>query len=174
MHPVSYTHLTAMAGWKRGYLVFLICIPIILIVMLTVPKGEVLPKTEKAKSGISGSMVYFGALCLITGIFVATFNTNIAMYIDRKGIGDASTCLLYTSRGLDYNHGTGHGVGYLLNIHEGPAGFRWQYRAGETQPFEEGMIITDEPGIYIEAVSYTHLSVKAAATTIRLRTLHLR
>ena len=66
-------------------------IPIILIVMLTVPKGEVLPKTEKAKSGISGSMVYFGALCLITGIFVATFNTNIAMYIDRKGIGDAST-----------------------------------------------------------------------------------
>ncbi len=36
-------------------------------------------------------MVYFGALCLITGIFVATFNTNIAMYIDRKGIGDAST-----------------------------------------------------------------------------------
>lgn len=82
---------TAMAGWKRGYLVFLICIPIILIVMLTVPKGEVLPKTEKAKSGISGSMVYFGALCLITGIFVATFNTNIAMYIDRKGIGDAST-----------------------------------------------------------------------------------
>ena len=46
---------TAMAGWKRGYLVFLICIPIILIVMLTVPKGEVLPKTEKAKSGISGA-----------------------------------------------------------------------------------------------------------------------
>ena len=36
-------------------------------------------------------MVYFGVLCLITGIFVATFNTNIAMYIDRNGIGDAST-----------------------------------------------------------------------------------
>ena len=84
--------LTAMAGWKRGYLVFLICIPIVLIVTLTVPKGEVVQKEETGeKAGISGSMVYFGALCLITGIFVATFNTNIAMYIDRKGIGDAST-----------------------------------------------------------------------------------
>ena len=82
---------TAMAGWHRGYLVFLICIPIIIIVLLTVPKGEVVQQTEKTKAGISGSMVYFGVLCLITGIFVATFNTNIAMYIDRNGIGDAST-----------------------------------------------------------------------------------
>lgn len=84
--------LTAMAGWKRGYLVFLICIPIVLIVALTVPKGEAVKKEESGeKAGISGSMIYFGALCLITGIFVATVNTNIAMYIDRKGIGDAST-----------------------------------------------------------------------------------
>lgn len=83
---------TAMAGWKRGYLVFMICVPIILIVALTVPKGTVVQKEESGeKAGISGSMIYFGALCLITGIFVATFNTNIAMYIDRKGIGDAST-----------------------------------------------------------------------------------
>lgn len=84
--------LTAMAGWKRGYLVFLITIPIILIILFTVPKGKTALAVEKGeKSGISGAMVYFGILCLITGIFVATFNTNIAMYIDRKGIGDAST-----------------------------------------------------------------------------------
>lgn len=51
---------------------------------------------------------------------------------------------------LNYNHGTGHGVGYLLNIHEPPTGFRWQYRPGEIHPFEDGMIITDEPGIYLE------------------------
>ena len=82
---------TAMAGWHRGYLVFLICVPIIIIVLLTVPSGEVVPKAEKSSGGLSGSMVYFGILCLITGIFVATFNTNIAMYIDRNGIGDAST-----------------------------------------------------------------------------------
>ena len=84
---------TAMAGWKSGYLVFLICIPIVIIILLTVPKGEIPSNIEgaKEKSGISGKMVYFGLLCLITGIFVATFNTNIAMYIDRKAIGDAST-----------------------------------------------------------------------------------
>lgn len=51
---------------------------------------------------------------------------------------------------LNYNHGTGHGVGYLLNIHEGPAGFRWLYRPHEMEPIHENMVITDEPGIYIE------------------------
>jgi MFS family permease len=84
--------MTAAAGWTRGYLVFLITLPIIIIILLTVPKGETTVKAEKSeKKGISGNMIYFGVLCLITGIFVATFNTNIAMYIDRKGIGDAST-----------------------------------------------------------------------------------
>ena len=56
----------------------------------------------------------------------------------------------FWQRNLNYNHGTGHGVGYLLNIHEGPTGFRWQFRPNEAHVFEEGMIITDEPGIYIE------------------------
>jgi len=53
---------------------------------------------------------------------------------------------------IDFKHGTGHGVGYLLNIHEGPAGFRWQINPAksETSNLEAGMIITDEPGIYIE------------------------
>ena len=53
-------------------------------------------------------------------------------------------------RGLDYKCGTGHGVGYLLNIHEAPTSLRWRYRAGDTHPLEEGMILTDEPGVYIE------------------------
>jgi Xaa-Pro aminopeptidase len=56
----------------------------------------------------------------------------------------------FWDRNLNFNHGTGHGVGYLLNIHEGPTGFRWTYRAHEIHPFEAGMVITDEPGIYIE------------------------
>ena len=56
----------------------------------------------------------------------------------------------FWDRGLNYNHGTGHGVGYLLNIHEGPAGFRYKFRAGETEEIQEGMVITDEPGLYIE------------------------
>lgn len=53
--------------------------------------------------------------------------------------------------GLDYKCGTGHGVGYILNVHEGPQGLRWRYTegAGETV-LEAGMDVTNEPGIYIE------------------------
>lgn len=53
---------------------------------------------------------------------------------------------------LDFKHGTGHGVGYLLSVHEGPAGFRWQQLSNrnESHVLEDGMVITDEPGIYIE------------------------
>lgn len=52
---------------------------------------------------------------------------------------------------LDYKHGTGHGVGHLLSVHEGPNGFRWKLRPGDKAcVLEEGMITTDEPGIYLE------------------------
>jgi len=50
--------------------------------------------------------------------------------------------------GLDYRHGTGHGVGYVLNVHEGPNAFRWRNPEGAV--LEEGMVTTDEPGLYIE------------------------
>ncbi len=51
---------------------------------------------------------------------------------------------------LDYQCGTGHGVGYLGNIHEAPTGFRWYVvpSKNEHHQLEEGMVITDEPGIY--------------------------
>ncbi len=54
--------------------------------------------------------------------------------------------------GMDYNHGTGHGVGYILNVHEGPNAFRWRTSPGrhEDSTLEAGMITTDEPGIYLE------------------------
>lgn len=53
--------------------------------------------------------------------------------------------------GEDYNHGTGHGVGYLLNVHEGPQSFRWKNSASHPAPvLEEGMITSDEPGYYAE------------------------
>lgn len=54
--------------------------------------------------------------------------------------------------GLDYKHGTGHGVGYMLNVHEGPNAFRWKNLSGKNAAavLEEGMITTDEPGIYRE------------------------
>ena len=52
-------------------------------------------------------------------------------------------------RGLNYNHGTGHGVGYLLNIHEAPASFHYKLRGHEKYFLEEGMVVTNEPGLYI-------------------------
>ena len=53
---------------------------------------------------------------------------------------------------LDYKCGTGHGIGYLLNVHEAPNGFRWKIVAErrDSAVLEEGMVTTDEPGIYIE------------------------
>ena len=52
--------------------------------------------------------------------------------------------------GEDFKHGTGHGVGYLLNVHEGPNSFRWKTVPGGNAVLEEGMITSDEPGYYRE------------------------
>lgn len=49
--------------------------------------------------------------------------------------------------GLDYKCGTGHGIGFLLNVHEGPQSIR---QNGNTVPLEPGMILTNEPGVYKE------------------------
>ncbi|TCZ57942.1 aminopeptidase P family protein [Roseicella aquatilis] len=48
--------------------------------------------------------------------------------------------------GLDYDHGTGHGVGSFLSVHEGPAAFS---RAARPVPLVPGMILSDEPGYYL-------------------------
>lgn len=53
--------------------------------------------------------------------------------------------------GIDYKCGTGHGVGYILNVHEGPQGLRWRFVEGAVDAvLEAGMDITNEPGVYIE------------------------
>ena len=63
---------------------------------------------------------------------------------------DALAREVFWKERLNFNHGTGHGVGYLLNIHEPPINFRWREGSRPAQIFEENMVITDEPGIYIE------------------------
>lgn len=79
-------------------------------------------------------------------------NLRLSRLKFKEGISGANIDLFARS-GLwdnyqDFNHGTGHGVGYLGNIHEGPAGIHWNVvRAAE--PFKEGMVITNEPGLYI-------------------------
>ena len=53
--------------------------------------------------------------------------------------------------GIDYNHGTGHGIGYMLNVHEGPHNIRWRFNEGMYEAvLQPGMIVSDEPGVYIE------------------------
>ena len=66
--------------------------------------------------------------------------------------------------GMDYNHGTGHGIGFVLNVHETPARINWKGRPGygENDPFKPGMIVSNEPGFY-----------KAGAHGIRLENLIL-
>lgn len=48
---------------------------------------------------------------------------------------------------LDYNHGTGHGVGYVLSVHEGPQRIHWRSNPVVLEP---GMVTSDEPGFYLE------------------------
>ncbi len=85
---------------------------------------------------------------------VAISNLSLANAVFMKGCNginlDTYARKPFWDRHLNFNHGTGHGVGYLLNIHEGPTGFRWTYRAGEKEPLTAGLVITDEPGLYIE------------------------
>lgn len=49
--------------------------------------------------------------------------------------------------GMNFMHGTGHGVGNYLNVHEGPHQIRMEYKPA---PLRAGMTVTDEPGLYLE------------------------
>ena len=52
------------------------------------------------------------------------------------------------ANGIDYQHGTGHGVGYYLNVHEGPQNIS-PHKRSDTR-LEPGMVLTIEPGVYKE------------------------
>jgi len=51
------------------------------------------------------------------------------------------------NKGINYGHGTGHGIGYFLSVHEGPMSIRTEYN---NEPIREGNLISNEPGIYRE------------------------
>lgn len=90
-------------------------------------------------------------------IFTLVLIGNLNLGAVRFMYGTRGENLDYVARealwknGLDYNHGTGHGVGYILNVHERPNGIRWrvQQNGAGTAIFEEGMITSNEPGMYI-------------------------
>lgn len=81
---------------------------------------------------------------------------RLAMARFPKGICGANLDVLARGplweRGLDYNHGTGHGVGYYLNVHEGPQNISWKMaqRKANTVVLEPGMLTSNEPGLYLE------------------------
>jgi Xaa-Pro aminopeptidase len=96
------------------------------------------PVTDQQKYHFT--LVLKGNLNLGDAVFPAGASGANLDYIARKPLWDAH---------LDYNHGTGHGVGYLLNVHEGPQSISWQRAAAHT-PLEVGMITSNEPGFYLE------------------------
>eukprot|EP01041_Mallomonas_annulata_P001952 gene1952-3790_t len=73
------------------------------------------------------------------------------------------------SMGLDYNHGTGHGVGAYLNVHEGPQGISHRVKINETG-FQSGMTISNEPGYYEE--NAFGIRIESLCITIDANTTH--
>lgn len=78
-------------------------------------------------------------------------NIQLAMAKFPDGISgtqlDALARMDMWREGINYLHGTGHGVGSYLNVHEGPHQIRMQWKP---TPLRAGMTVTDEPGIYLE------------------------
>ncbi len=104
----------------------------------TVALGAVTDEQKKHFTAVLKGNLNLAAACFMEG----TTGMNLD-FLARKALWEM---------GLDYRHGTGHGVGYFLNVHEGPNAFRMKPNAGRGNgtPFEEGMITSDEPGVYLE------------------------
>ena len=96
--------------------------------------GEVTDEEKRAFT-----LVLAAHLELLGAVFPKGVRGSTLDAIARKPLWD---------NGLDFKHGTGHGVGFLLNVHEGPQ--RISYHAVNDAPLAEGMITSDEPGLYFE------------------------
>ena len=91
-------------------------------------------------------------------LYTAVLRGHLALAAARFRQGCTGRNLDYLARaplwekGLDYNHGTGHGVGFLLNVHEGPNNIRWRpaQNPADDAVLLPGMITSDEPGIYLD------------------------
>lgn len=97
----------------------------------TVPLGEL---TEEEKRAYT--LVLMGHLRLAATIFKYGVTGGGLDIIARAPLWEY---------GMDFRHGTGHGVGYLLNVHEGPQRISWR---NNDVVLDEGMVVSDEPGYY--------------------------
>ena len=104
----------------------------------TISLGGVTDKMKKMYTS-----VLKGHLKLSKAVFKEGCTGVSLDYIARKPLWDI---------GMDYNHGTGHGVGYLLNVHEAPNAIRYRILKNSelNAVFKPGMITSNEPGVYIE------------------------
>ncbi len=85
---------------------------------------------------------------VVTGM-LRLANANFLEGCSGRNVDILARGLLW-NMGIDYKHGTGHGIGYMLNVHEGPQNIRWRFTQGQNEaPLIPGMIVSDEPGVYI-------------------------
>ncbi|MCR4791459.1 MAG: aminopeptidase P family protein [Lachnospiraceae bacterium] len=110
----------------------------------------------KGTTDITRSVLLGRATDKMKTLYTAVLKGNLALssVVFRKGTAGRSLDLLARKPlwdlGYDYRHGTGHGVGYLLNVHEGPQNISTSVSSKGDTPFETGMITSDEPGVYLE------------------------
>jgi Xaa-Pro aminopeptidase len=98
------------------------------------------PVTKEMKKHFTLTLV--GMLQLSNAVFLEGCTGRSLDILARKALWE---------EGIDYKCGTGHGVGYCLNVHEGPQGIRFKYPLGyQEAPLEAGMVVTNEPGVYVK------------------------
>lgn len=103
----------------------------------TISMGEL---TEEEKRDFT--LVAVGMLRLQSAVFLSGCTGRNLDILARQ---------LLWEQGIDYKCGTGHGVGYFLNVHEGPHNIRWKYLEGTPEAvLKPGMLVTNEPGVYKE------------------------
>ncbi len=90
--------------------------------------------TKKQKTDFSTCLK--GHIALAKAIFPAGTKGYSLDPLSRKPLWD---------KGINYGHGTGHGIGYFLSVHEGPMSIRTEFN---NEPIREGHLISNEPGIY--------------------------
>ena len=96
------------------------------------------PVTEEMKNHYTA--VVMGMLRLLNGKFLYGCTGRNLDILARGPLWDM---------GIDYKCGTGHGIGYMLNVHEGPQNIRWRFTEGMQEAvLEEGMVLSNEPGVY--------------------------
>lgn len=100
--------------------------------------GPISEEMRKHFTMVAQSMLRLADVQFLQGSLGVTFD-----YVAREP---------FWKMGLNYNHGTGHGVGYLLNVHERPNGIRYRLvpERMDSAAFVPGYITSDEPGLYIE------------------------